>query len=314
MSQREAYRAFCRSTPELPLFLHDWYLDAVCADEGEWGVAMAYKNPEVAGVFPYLLKRKGPWRYIAMPPLARMLGPWLRPEYRNARHEIQLIDELIDQLPKPLAAFEQDFHYGADNWLPFHWRGFRQTTRYSYVLHVDDLDAVYAGFNPDYKNLKIPKAAKQVAVSTEGSPEEFFHLQQLSYARQNMKVPFSYALFQRLDAALAERRQRAIFFTRDRNDGALHSAAYLVWDARSSYYLMAGDDPALRNSGAGILLAWEAMRYTNAVLHLPTFDFLGSMVRPIERVRRQFGAVQRPYFRVRKEWLTLWALGKRMGR
>jgi hypothetical protein len=73
---------------------------------------------------------------------------------------------------------------------------------------------------------------------------------------------------------------------------------------------MAGDDPALRHSGAGILLAWEAIRYTHEVLKLPIFDFAGSMILPIERVRRQFGALQKPYFRVQKEWSPLWKMGK----
>jgi hypothetical protein len=75
---------------------------------------------------------------------------------------------------------------------------------------------------------------------------------------------------------------------------------------------MAGDDPALRQSGAGVLLAWEAIQYTHAVLKLSVFDFAGSMVKAIERVRRQFGAQQKPYFRVHKTWSTIWGIGKKI--
>ena len=68
--------------------------------------------------------------------------------------------------------------------------------------------------------------------------------------------------------------------------------------------------PELRASGAGVLLLWEMIRYSGEVLQLPIFDFLGSMIQPIERVRRQFGAVQQPYFRLRRERSALLRLGK----
>lgn len=63
---------------------------------------------------------------------------------------------------------------------------------------------------------------------------------------------------------------------------------------------MGGEDPELRNSGAGILLIWEAMKFTFEVLKLNRFDFEGSMLEPVERVRRDFGAIQTPYFAISK--------------
>ena len=63
---------------------------------------------------------------------------------------------------------------------------------------------------------------------------------------------------------------------------------------------MAGDDPELRNSGAGVLLVWEAIQYTKNELGLNIFDFEGSIIKPIERVRRQFGTKQIPYFNISK--------------
>ena len=110
---RDAYRQFCQTAPDLPLFLQDWYLDAVCTD-GAWDAALARAGKNVVGVLPYFIKTKGPWRYVAMPRLARMMGPWLLPEYRKPRREMPLLEELIDQLPR-LAAFEQDFNYTATN-------------------------------------------------------------------------------------------------------------------------------------------------------------------------------------------------------
>lgn len=308
MSNRDAYRHFCQTAPGLPLFLYDWYLDAVC-EGGEWDAAVARKGGEVVGVLPYFLKQKLFWRYVAMPPLAKMMGPFLLSEYCAPRREIPLLNELIDQLPR-LAAFEQDFNYTATDWLPFYWRGFRQTTRYSYVLPLTKMDKLRENLAPDYRNNKLPRAAKRVKVHTGDDLELFYRVHNGSYRRQGLEAPVSFKFLQRLDQTLAARRAREIFWAADPKTGAIHSVAYLAWDKQSAYYLMAGDDPALRASGAGILLAWEAIRYTKETLELPLFDFAGSMIRPIERVRRQFGAVQKQYFRVQREWSAAWKLGK----
>jgi Acetyltransferase (GNAT) domain len=310
--KRSVYRQFCAAAPDLPLFMHDWYLDAVCTD-GAWSVALVEKAGRAVAAMPYFLKKRLHWHYVAMPLLARQMGPYLLPEFRNGPKENGLIEALLAQLP-PLAAFEQDFNYTAANWLPFYWQGYRQTTRYSYTLALDDLQKAWQNLAPDYRNNKIPKAQARVHVYTGGGLLDFYKLHNQSFARQGQDPPFSYDFLKRLDEALGRRDRRALFFASDRATGALHATAYLVWDTHCAYYLLAGDDPALRSSGASVLIAWEAVRYAAEVLKLPVFEFMGSMIRPVERVRRQFGATQKPYFRVRKEWSWAWRLAKRARR
>jgi hypothetical protein len=60
--------------------------------------------------------------------------------------------------------------------------------------------------------------------------------------------------------------------------------------------MMTGSDPALRASGAVSLCFWEAIQHASRVTQ--RFDFSGSMVEPIERYLRAFGAAQMPYFRL----------------
>lgn len=93
-------------------------------------------------------------------------------------------------------------------------------------------------------------------------------------------------------------------------ENKVHSAALLAWDKQSAYYMMSGDDPALRSSGSALLLKWTAIQYAQKTLHLGIFDFEGSMIRAIEAGRRDFGARQLPYFRIQKEWSALWKIGK----
>ena len=63
---------------------------------------------------------------------------------------------------------------------------------------------------------------------------------------------------------------------------------------------MVGEDPDLRNSGAGSLLVWEAIQFAHLHLGLIHFGLLVSMIEPIETVRRSFGARQVPFHQVEK--------------
>ncbi len=302
---RALYERFCAAAPsDFPLFMQPWYLDGVCTG-ATWDAAVVEKGGHIIAVWPYFLKKKAGMTYVAMPLLARMMGPYLLPEYRNSRHANGLLEDLLEQLPK-LAAFEQDFNCTATNWLPMYWRGFRQTTRYTYQIDLSDMDRVWKSIRPTYRNKIIPRALERVKVVHEVETAEFLRVHNLSFSRQSLEAPISNAFFSNLDGILASRNARLMLGATDVETGALHSVVYLVWDQQRAYYLLAGDDPGLRNSGAGILLAWEAIRYAAEVLHLPIFDFAGSMVAPIERVRRQFGAQQQPYLRVWKAWSWAW--------
>lgn len=61
---------------------------------------------------------------------------------------------------------------------------------------------------------------------------------------------------------------------------------------------MGGSDPDLRNSGANSLCMWEAIKFASTATK--AFDFEGSMIEPVERFFRAFGARQKPYFQISK--------------
>jgi lipid II:glycine glycyltransferase (peptidoglycan interpeptide bridge formation enzyme) len=116
-------------------------------------------------------------------------------------------------------------------------------------------------------------------------------------------IPFSF--LENLDKRITAERAGQKFFAVDAK-GQIHSVTYLVWDSTSAYRLLSGDDPNLRNSGSGIFLTWETIKYTKNVLGLNRFDFQGSMIPAIEKVRRSFGAKQVPYFQIWKDTSMLY--------
>jgi lipid II:glycine glycyltransferase (peptidoglycan interpeptide bridge formation enzyme) len=296
MTAKEKYRLFCQTEQELPLFVQDWYLDAVCQD-GFWDVALVEKKDRILASLPFFVKKKLGFTYITMPPMVKTMGPYLIPEVRELKNSHRFYQQLIDQLPK-VDGFKQDFHPALTNWLPFYWKGYQQTTRYTYTLDVTNLDQVYDELNRNMKR-NIKKAAAQLSIETHHSLDTFYRINQMSFDRQGVNIPYSFNFLQKHDRALEKNNARQMLFAVD-EQGRIHSAAYLVWDKTTAYYHLSGDDPELRNSGAGILLIWEAIKYTHEQLRLPRFDFEGSMIENIEAIRRQFGARQEPYFRVWK--------------
>ncbi|GAA4054006.1 hypothetical protein GCM10022409_46340 [Hymenobacter glaciei] len=306
MPAKAHYHDFCRTAPDVPVFAQPWYLDA-CAGGGTWDVVLAEEKGRVVAALPFFFKQKGPFRYVTMPPFVKWLGPYLLPEFRSQLpKEHELLQALIVQLPA-FASFQQNFYPTTTNWLPFYWQQYRQTTYYTYRLkQLRHLTQVEAGLGTGIRR-DIRLARQQVRVVHDRSLEEFYRVNMLSFQRQKLPAPYSLAQFRQLDAALASAGTRELFFAVDEKD-QVHSVAYLIWDATTAYFLLAGDDPALRASGAGVLLAWEAICFASEVLGLDCFDFEGSMLPGVERIRVRFGAVQTPYFFVWKHNSRLFEL------
>ena len=118
---------------------------------------MVEKGEKIVGVLPYYIKQKGPFKYITMPPLTKMMGPYILPDFRTDAHFIKISTALIEQLPS-VDAYEQLLNYSIDNWLPFYWKGYQQTTRYSYIVDLSNMEQVYGNSIANYKNIKIKKA------------------------------------------------------------------------------------------------------------------------------------------------------------
>lgn len=279
------------------IFQESWWLDAVAPDH--WDLVEVKKAGEVRASMPYV---KGHNRFglktIIMPPLTQTLGPWLAPSKAKYAKQLalqkDLMTALIGKLP-PHDYFEQNFHYSITNWLPFYWRGFSQSTRYTYVLEdLTDLDRVWNSFRENIRR-EIRKAKKRVVCRTETDIDRFLDINTLTFKRQGRKLPYDRELVHRLDVSCVAHNARQIYFAEDAH-GEIHAAIYIIWDANSCYYLMGGTVPEFRNSGATSLLMWEAIQFAATVTK--KFDFEGSMIESVERFFRGFGARQIPYFQI----------------
>jgi hypothetical protein len=280
------------------IFQQPWWLEAVAP--GMWSAVEIHRGGTLKARLPYVMDRRMGLRLLRQPLLTPSLGPWIcSSEGKYATqlaHQKELYTELIEQLPA-YDYFLQNFHYSVENWLPFYWKGFQQTTRYTYIINdLTDLDRVWSEFQENIRR-EIRKANKRLRVHSDYDIDKFLNLNELTFSRQGLPLPYSREFVRRLDNACSARSARKIFFAED-GGGRVHAVAYIVWDERSAYYLMGGGDPELRTSGATSLVMWEAIKFSYHVSR--RFDFEGSMVEPIERFFRAFGARQVPYFSVRR--------------
>lgn len=294
---RALYRELCATRDDIALFQQAWWLDATCGADG-WDVALSLRDDKVAGALPYADTRRYGLRVLTQPPLSQFLGPWLAPTPAKTAERLgrekDIMGELIDKLP-PHAHFSQAWNPRVTNWLAFHWAGFTQTTRYTYVIpDLSDEAAVWGAMQSKIRS-DVRKAETRFGVRLAESPtlDAFIAVNAKTFERQGLSAPYADGYLARLDAACAERGQRRILLAEDA-EGRVHAGAYIVWDNDRAYYLAGGGDPALRNSGATSFLLWQAIRFAATVTR--GFDFEGSMMEPVERFFRGFGAEQVPYF------------------
>lgn len=300
-SSKETYRRLCLEESSIPIFSRDWWLDATAGNDN-WDVAVVEKGGGVVATLPFVLRRNYGFLSVTQPPLTQTLGPWIRPSCakyaKRLAQEKDLMQALIEQLP-PFRRYAQNWHRDQTNWLPFYWQGFRQTTRYSYVItELGDRDVLWQNLQPGIRtDIKKATARFGLRVREAKSIEEFYKINKMTFLRQGQVIPYSLDFVKRIDQACNLRNARRTFLAED-GEGRVHAAVYLIWDENSAYYLMGGGDPKLRNSGATSLCMWEAIRFAGTVTK--NFDFEGSMLEPVERFFRSFGAKQIPYFSVTK--------------
>lgn len=304
MVDKVLYRELCKIENSIPIFSRDWWMDAVCGEEN-WNVILVKKGEQIIAALPYYFIRQGNNIIIAQPKLTQTNGIWIKYP-KNQKYSIRLsyekkiINQIADKLENlPIICYEQNFKYTFTNWLPLYWRGFKQTTRYSYIIDdLTNLDKIFGEFNRT-KRQNIKKAEKLVKVKEDLGIEEVYRLSKMTFIKQGISIPYSLELLKRIDYACIMHKSRKIFYAEDLV-GKIIAVVYIVWDEESAYYVVGGEDPESKKSQAIVLLIWEAIKFSSKITN--KFDFEGSMIKPIEKFFSSFGAKQKQYFNISKEY------------
>lgn len=295
---KDLYIDLCSSEPSIPFFCQAWWLDAVAQDS--WGAVVLEKNGNIVAALPYFIDGVAGVTAFTQPPLTQHLGPWIKKQEckysKRLAREKDFLQALYGLLPD-YGYYSQKWNVQYDNWLPLFWKGFKQTTRYTYRLSLrDGVDSIWSGLQENIRReIKKAKNREALSVREDNDLEAFYVLNKMVFERQGKKLPYSLELLKRIDEAAGKRGCRKIFIASDA-EGRDHAGLYLVWDHDTAYYLMGGANPDLRSSGATSLCMWEAICFASSVVE--NFDFEGSMIEPVERYFRSFGAIQTPFHHI----------------
>ena len=303
MDNKQKYMDLCDKKESIPIYSMWWWLDAVVGKDN-WDIIISDKGGAISASMPICYKKKR-GLIITQPLLTQTNGIWIDyPKNQKITSKIaferKVIVDIIDKLEKfGINYYSQHFHYNFTNWLPFYWKGFNQTTRYTYVIEdTSDEDELFKNIDSTTRNL-IRKAEKVVKVEKGLDIQKFYKINKMTFDRKGMEVPYHLELVKRIDKACADRKQREILYAQD-EDGNIHAAIYLVWDKMSIYYIMGGINPDYKNTNATSLLLWEGIKLAGKMKL--KFDFEGSMNKDIEKFFSTFGAIQKPFYTISKRY------------
>lgn len=303
MTDKEKYIEFSKIETDIPIFMQWWWMDAVCM-EGEWNVVLCERNHKIVGCLIFFLKKKFGLRYVTQPPLTQKNGIFIKyPQglsfEKRISFEKDVINELINKFEKyKLLFYIQSFDHVYTNWLPFYWKGYKQSTCYTYRLEdISNIENVISRFDYSKRN-DLKFALKQNFLIKYGEPtDSLYAYHKKVLAKQGKTISYSKDLLQRIINVVFERKCGKIIYIMD-DLGNIHSSIFVIWDKMTSYNLITAIDPDFRKSRSSVLLFKEAIVESSKYVNI--FDFEGSMIESVESSYRKFGTIQTPYNVIKK--------------
>jgi hypothetical protein len=300
-SEYPQWDSFVDISPQGDVFSYSWWLDAIT--KSQFKILAVIENGEIAAGIPITYDSEN---RINQPPVTRTLGILFKPqlnlhEYNQTSKQRKWLNILLDEIP--LDNFVQVcMHHNFTDWLPFRWRGFKQTTRYTYLIYYENktIDDLWKKLNRGRKET-INRAIKNgIRIEKTEDFKLLYKFETLSYERQGLNFRLNYNDLKLLDDANCKAGNRIIFKAIDKSD-QVHAMLYIAFNKRSAYALLSGGDAKIRKLGGHTLVMWEAIKFFHDKVEY--FNFGGSDIERIEGHLRGFGGELTPYFLIYNEKL-----------
>ena len=297
-SKKDEWNSFVDKSPQGSVFCYYEWLKFSTYDDFE--ILVYVENNDIIGGMPLPFYSTNK---IKLPALTQKMGVLFQ-DFSHLKYTIKLgkekkiIYSFLDILEANKISYNMNFDWHFDNWLPFYWRGYEQTSRYTYIIDFNEknCDLIWQDMD-QHKRKSIRKAQKNhLNIYETDDIKEFYNFNKNTFKRQNLKIPYSFNYLENLYNSFKENTK--IYKAIDCNKN-VHAINFYIRDNKSVYYLMSGFDPNYRASGAQDFIQWEAINYYCDKVKY--FDFEGSMIESIESNFRKFGAVQKQYFRICKK-------------
>jgi len=311
LNDKELYRQFCEKEKTVPLFLKDWWLDALCND---WDVAIAKKGDRVAGVWPYRIEKRINISILRDQVLTPYMGPYvfyphdLKHTKRDSfQHET--IKALLEEMPEAkvwhVSAFPGLKQVGL-----FTEHDFDIQVRQTFIMPLHEtVDEIFSRLHEDYRR-NIRKAEQELTIANEPEMlQQLWGFQKATLDKKDVRMHFTQLQMQAIFDACVQHDSAALWVARKGDE--VQAILWHVWDGVQAYYLVGSNNPAGKDNRAMTALIWHAIKQSKA-LGKSGFDFEGSMDPGVEKFFRNFGGKRQLYLVLRKNDSMLWKLKERL--
>lgn len=292
---------FVDDSPQGDVFCYSWWLDSVTGSN--FRIVAVIDNGNIVAGMPLAFDKHNK---INEPFFTRTTGVLYKPLPSLTEHDrISVQRKWLGLLLNEINTddfIQVSTHHNFTDWLPYRWKGLKQTSRYTYILDYRDKspEDLWKGLNRGRKNIINRAGKNNIRVEETDDFDVLYEYTGLSYERQGLRMRTSFDDMKALDNSIIKNGNRLILKACD-PENRIHAVIYLVYTKRSAYYLLSGSDPGLRRMGGHSLVLWEAVRYFRDKVGY--FNFGGSDIQSIENHISGFGGTLTPYFHIYNEKL-----------
>jgi hypothetical protein len=287
-------------SPHGTIFHYSWWLQTTAVDFK----ILAIRNERgalIAGL-PVPFRRRLGLTLLHSPALTPYLGPIFDlPDTNSASERLFFMRSHGETLAQNVRSFDS-FRCVAGACAPdlqgFLWAGFQVYLAYTFRFSAThSLDQISAGMSRTHVQ-KVTKALRlNLTVTRDEGLEDAILLNCKTFERQGLKPSFCPDLLRRLWHA-ARSRERANLYVARTSDNKPAATLLTVHDNRTTYQIVSGVNPELRDVPGAYLVLWNALQ--DSIRASRDYDFEGSSLRGVESFYRRWGATAMPVWRIEK--------------
>ena len=300
------WNAFVETSPQGNIYHLHHYLEHLIPG---WLAAVLREGGRIVAVFPFAVKTRLGMGYALQPYFAQYLGVLFRPAvesvYKDLEFQKKALQLLHEALPAGVRYFEFNFAPEFNYDLPLLWLGWQQKSRYTYWVDLrGGYDQVVAACASHVRR-EVKKADQAgLVVREENNPECVVQILQSAKPAAVRQIPAAaFAGLCQNSRSLHAQGKSSCFIGYD-GDQPVAGIIYFYFRNKMIYY-QGSTLPDYKNSGIMSKIILESIRQHG---HRHQYlDFDGSMLEPIERFLRGFGAFPVRYSNFRLNRLPRWA-------
>lgn len=301
----DLWDGFVTASPQGMIYSCHYYISAL---EPEWSAVMIRSNDMIHAVMPFILKRKAGIAYSTQPVFTQYWGIMFRPTEANTAKSFeqkrQWVKLILKTLPGEIRLFNYNFSPAFDYPLPFFWKGYTVTPRYSNHIQLDrSKEELWANISEKARGhiRKVEKDGVAVVHGTDIDEVITIFRKAKEDKIQNMTAAH-YKAIGDIARHYAQNGMCHTIIARDAQGRSLAGTIYFKFRDTTIHFL-GSTDPDYKGRGAMSLIIWTAIQ--RAKEESKIFDFEGSMIEPVEQFFLSFGSTPTVYLNIKKENLPL---------